>query len=113
MRHCLRYILICSATYFQFIQCRQLYNPPVTRANLGYLVVDGIIINGEDSTIINLSRTQNITDSNSVPNPETGARISILGQNGETYGLTELTPGKYVTPALSLNYLENYQLKIT
>jgi hypothetical protein len=112
MRHCLRSILICSAIYFPFIQCRQLYNPPVTRANLGYLVVDGIIINGQDSTIINLSRTQNIADSNFVPNTETGARISILGQNGETYGLTELNPGKYVVPALSLNYLENYQLKI-
>ena len=70
--------------------CRQPYNPPIAKTNLGYLVVDGTIISGQDSTIINLSRTQNINDSiYFINNPETGAAVSVVGANGDTYSLFE------------------------
>jgi hypothetical protein len=93
--------------------CRQPYLPPVAKADLGYLVVDGIIIDGQDSTIINLSRTQNITDSTyRVSNPEPGAVVSVVGANGDSYNLTEQSSGRYVTDQLALNANELYRLKI-
>lgn len=92
--------------------CRQLYNPPVAKTNLGYLVVDGTIISGNDSTIINLSRTQNITDSSYVLNPETGAVVSVVGASGDVYGLSEQSNGRYVTSQLALNDNELYRLSI-
>src|SRR5579862_291507 len=93
--------------------CRQPYVPPIAKANLGYLVVDGTIIGGEDSTIINLSRTQNINDSISfVNNPETGAMVSVVGANGDLYNLLEQNPGQYVSDQLPLNTNELYRLKI-
>jgi hypothetical protein len=93
--------------------CRQPYLPPIKKADLGYLVVDGIIINGQDSTIINLSRTQNVNDSiYLIHNPETGAAVSVVGANGDSYNLNEQSAGRYVTDQLSLNANELYRLKI-
>jgi hypothetical protein len=94
------------------LSCRQPYNPPVAKMNLGYLVVDGTIISGNDSTIINLSRTQNITDSNYVSNPETGAVVNVVGASGDMYGLTEQSSGRYVISQLNLNNNEFYRLSI-
>jgi hypothetical protein len=92
--------------------CKQAYLPPVAKSNLGYLVVDGIIISGQDSTVISLSRTQNIADTIYTINPEPGALVSVIGQNGESFPLAEQTSGRYVTDHLDLNNNETYQLKI-
>lgn len=92
--------------------CRQPYFPSVAKSNLNYLVVDGIILNGADTTAITLSRTQNLTDSNYILNGETGAQVSVIGGNAETYPLIEIGNGKYIAPQLNLNYNETYQLKI-
>jgi hypothetical protein len=93
--------------------CKQVYVPPNIKGGAGYLVVDGTILNGQDSTVINLSRTQNITDSNFIPLPEPGATISIKGSNGDTYLLINESGGKYVIDQLNLNNNELYQLQIT
>jgi hypothetical protein len=92
--------------------CRQPYFPSVAKSNLNYLVVDGIILNGADTTTITLSRTQNLTDSNYVLTGETGAQVSVIGENAEIYPLIELGNGKYIAPQLNLNYNETYRLKI-
>jgi Domain of unknown function (DUF4249) len=93
--------------------CRQPYFPPIAKTNLGYLVVDGTIISGQDSTVINLSRTQNINDSIYFSNnPETGATVSVVGASGDSYNLFEQSAGRYVTDQLPLNTNELYRLKI-
>jgi hypothetical protein len=92
--------------------CRQPYFPSVAKSNLDFLVVDGIILNGADTTTITLSRTQNLTDSGYIFIGETGAQVSIVGENAETYPLIDLGNGKYITSQLNLNYTETYQLKI-
>lgn len=96
------------------IGCLQPYYPPVSKANTNFLVVDGTIISGQDSTIINLSRTQNINDSlyYFASIPETGAVVTVVGQNGDTYALIEQSSGRYVAEELNLNGNELYRLKI-
>ena len=105
------YLLIFFACIV-FFDCRQTYSPNILRSNLNYLVVDGILVNGPDSTFISLSRTQNITDSNFSTKAETGANMMLLGEYGENFPLTEESAGKYVVPQLNLNFNETYQLKI-
>jgi hypothetical protein len=93
--------------------CRQTYTPPNIKGNYNYLVVDGILIDGQDSTVVNLSRSQNINDSTTFTlNPETGATVSVVGANGENFVLTESNPGSYVSPSLNLNTGEQYRLNI-
>jgi hypothetical protein len=92
--------------------CKQQYFPPVAKSNLGYLVVDGIILNGQDSTVFKLSRTKNLTDSTYTQTPETGAQVSVVGQNSEIYPLVEQGNGRYAIDQLNLNLNETYQLKI-
>jgi hypothetical protein len=92
--------------------CRQTYTPAGTGSIKNYLVVDGIIVDGQDSSIINLSRSQNLSDSAFTLNPETGAKLSVVGTAGDTYNLSEQSSGRYVTDQLNLNMNEFYKLKI-
>jgi hypothetical protein len=96
------------------LSCRQIYTPPNTGAGNNFLVVDGIIISGNDSTIINLSRAQPLSDSiyYFMPIPETGASMSLAGSGGDSYNLTENSPGSYSISQLVLNNSETYKLKI-
>jgi hypothetical protein len=105
--------ILLFLTLLNVLGCLQPYTPPNVKGNYNYLVVDGLIIGGQDSTIINLSRAQNINDSfYYTANPETGAMVSVVGANGDSYNLTEQTAGKYAVPQLNLNTNELYWLKI-
>ncbi|HTQ63272.1 MAG TPA: DUF4249 domain-containing protein [Puia sp.] len=90
--------------------CKQIYNPPAIRSNPGWLVVDGFINTGADSTIITLSRTRNLDSV--APVPELNAKISLTGALSESYSFTGLGNGRYAAVNLNLHYNENYQLKI-
>jgi len=61
--------------------CKQVYTPPVVNSNSGYLVVDGVLFNGNDSSIVKLSRTRSLADS-SQPAPESGAAVSVVSSSG-------------------------------
>jgi Domain of unknown function (DUF4249) len=108
-----RYILLLSICTSSLL-CKQPYNPPALAGGTHYLVVDGSIISGDDSTIISLSRTQNLSDStyNFLSVAETGAAVSVVRVSGDSYTLTEQSPGKYVSAQLALNPSELYQLQI-
>jgi len=94
--------------------CRQHYTPPVLSVNKGYLVVDGIIVPGNDSTIIQLSRTIKLSDTvKPAPSPETGARVQVIGENNDAHELVADANGRYVSPGLNLNVNEKYRLDIT
>jgi hypothetical protein len=112
MKACVYFILGCVLLIMILTGCKQAYNPPSIHANLNYLVVDGIIISGQDATIVNLSRTQNLSDSIQSVLPETGAQVSVAGVNGDVYPLTEQSSGAYTASQLNLNNNEKYQLKI-
>ena len=56
--------------------CRKLYSPPIVANVNNYLVVEGVIIPGNDSTFITLSHTVNIADSVGTTK-ETGATGTI------------------------------------
>jgi len=81
------------------------------QGNNGYLVVDGVIVAGNDSTIIQLNRTIPVSDTASIK-VEDGANVQVIGQQGDIYPLTPNGQGRYVSPGLNLNSGQKYQLKI-
>jgi hypothetical protein len=97
-----------------FAECVKPYNPPALQAKNNYLVVDGFINSGANqATTIILSRTRSISDSTTETDPELGASIQIVSNDGATYPLTETGGGNYQSAVLNLNASKTYQLKIT
>jgi hypothetical protein len=91
--------------------CRKPYDPPAITASSGYLVVEGSINPGADSTSITLSHTVNISSKVTV-NPVTGASVSVLRDDNVAYPLTEAGNGTYTSPGLNLDNLHKYKLSI-
>ena len=93
------------------VSCRKPYDPPAVSSNNSYLVVEGVINAGPDSTFINLSRTVKISDK-IVANPETGAVLTVEGDQNVSYPLTERNKGNYTSPGLNLDNAHKYRLRI-
>jgi hypothetical protein len=97
-----------------FTECVKPYNPPALQAKNNYLVVDGFINSGaSETTTIILSRTRSISDSTTETDPEPGASVQIVSNDGTTYPLIETGGGNYQSAVLDLNTSKTYQLKIT
>jgi hypothetical protein len=90
--------------------CKQVYNPrPITTAS-NYLVVEGAINTGTDSTTIHLSRTVPVS-SNGSGTPELGAIVTIISDGGASYPCTETGNGNYTAAGLNVSS-GNFGLKI-
>ena len=92
--------------------CRQSYLPPVSAKNYSYLVVDGFLA-ANDSSIIRLSRTVPISDSN-LQRPEYGAQVTLTGDQGSVFLIPPVigSDGKYATATLPLSPSEHYTLTV-
>lgn len=96
-------ILICG--------CKEVYNPPLKNPSTNYLVVDGNIIAGGDSTFIRLSKTTAVNDTGGINKPEYNASVIVESEDGESYQLSPLNDGMYAA-ALSINQNKNYRIHI-
>jgi hypothetical protein len=93
-------------------ECREPYLPPEIQNVKNYLVVDGTLHIGSDSTYITLSRTRSLQDS--VPNiPELNAQVTVVSQNGLRFDLKSVGNGVYATDYLGLSPNERCQLWIS
>lgn len=91
--------------------CKKAYTPPATATDYRYLVVEGVVNAGIDSTDIKLSRTVKI--SNKIGSiPEKGAVVTVEGDQNTTYPLTEAANGNYVSAGLKLDNAHKYRLHI-
>jgi hypothetical protein len=105
------YILLITAVITGGLDCKEVYTPPAIKNNPFLLVVDGIVISGNDSSIITLSRTRNLADT--VPSTkELNAKVSVLGISGVEYPFSEEGNGRYAVDQLTLDAGQQYQLKI-
>src|SRR6266481_3276969 len=86
-------LLLCT-------NCRKPYQPAIISVNPNYLVVEGVINSGSDSTFITLSRTA-LLNSKSIP-PETGATVTVESDKNDIYPLAEVKPGIYSVANLNL-----------
>jgi hypothetical protein len=92
--------------------CKEKYTPTVIDINPNYLIVEGLINTGADSTIFTLSRTFKL-DKKAVVAPEKGAVVQVESEGGTTYVLPELVKaGDYGRPSLNLDQTKKYRLRI-
>lgn len=92
--------------------CKKPYMPPAITATSNYLVVEGVINTGQDSTIVRLSHT--VTLSSTVgTTPEVRASVVVESDAHTSYPLTETGNGYYSSPGLNLSSSNKYHLKIT
>src|ERR1700722_15487645 len=92
--------------FILFLDCRKPYNPPAIAAPGSYLVVEGVINAGPDSTFIQLSKTVSLSTV-TVANPVTGATVAVVGDQNTSYPLIEISPGNYATAGLNLDNARN------
>src|SRR5579862_6067648 len=76
-----------------------------------YLVIEGVINSGSDSTFIKLSRTKKF-DTTIVVDVEIGAKLAIESDANASYPLTEIIPGTYAAAPLNLDPSHKYRLDI-
>lgn len=105
------YNIILLLCFVAGIGCRKPYDPPAIASPAGYLVVEGVINAGADSTIIKLSHTVNIS-STITANPVSGAIVSVQSDQNVSFPLTDAGGGNYVSPGLNLNPAHKYRLNI-
>jgi len=90
--------------------CKQVYNPKPITQTTNYLVVEGSISTGTDTTVVRLSRTTPIS-SKSGTTPELGAVVTIISDGGASFPCTETGNGYYKTAGLNVAS-GNFGLKI-
>jgi hypothetical protein len=91
--------------------CKKPYDPPYIASPGSYLVVEGGINAGSDSTVIKLSRTVSLS-SNLTSNPVLGANVSVESDQNVVYPLTETGNGNYSSAGLNLDNSHQYRLSI-
>ena len=100
-------LLICIG-----FSCKKAFTPQaITSDQNRYLVIEGQINTGNDSTVIKISRTQKIDTVHTI-NAERSAIVVVESDAGDTYNLTENAAGFYVSPKLGLNGTHQYRLRI-
>ena len=90
--------------------CKEKYVSSVVSPATGYLVVEGVVNAGGGETNIYLSRTSPLEMR--LKNYETGATVSIMGEDNSSYRLNELDSGHYQIAHLSLKKNVRYKLAI-
>lgn len=93
------------------VGCKKPYNPPAIASPGSYLVVEGEINSGADSTFIKLSRTVNLS-SKITTNPELHAVLAIQSDQNVSYPLKETSNGNYACAGLNLDNSHTYRLSI-
>jgi Domain of unknown function (DUF4249) len=91
--------------------CKKPYLPPVISAPGSYLVVEGVINSGTDSTVIKLSQTVNLSNEVTT-NPVQKATVTVESDQNNSYALNETANGKYVLGGLNLSSAQKYRLRI-
>ena len=107
-----RYRILCGVLTSLGFGCVKPYNPAIVASNNNYLVVEGNINTGTDSTTIELSRTTNVASGITLK-PELNATVVIQDNQNQAYNLTARANGVYTSALLTLDPSRMYRLNIT
>jgi hypothetical protein len=103
--------LFCLVLVLGVVSCKKPYNPSIVSSVKNYLVVEGVINTGNDSTFIRLSRTVQLADGIGT-NTEKGAVVTVDAEGSTSYTLTEIAPGTYAAGPLNFDNTKKYRLAI-
>ncbi|MCF2445607.1 DUF4249 domain-containing protein [Dyadobacter sp. CY345] len=91
--------------------CVEPFSPPEVNTDEGYLVIDGFLNVGTDTSRIELSHTQNANATTPVIK-ESSAAVSVEEENGVTYDFVESGNGAYFLPPQQFNKTSKYRLRV-
>lgn len=91
--------------------CREQYDPRIDSLEKSFLVVEGNLDPGADSTIIRLTRTYPLADTANVK-MENSALVSVEGEDNTTRFLSNTGSGYYGTAGMNLTIGTQYRLRI-
>lgn len=103
--------LLYSCIVLLGLGCKERFEPPVTQPVNGYLVVDGTINSGTGPTNVRLSRAISLADSIQQRN-EYNAIVRVEGEDNTQQPLSEISPGLYSSPQLTISPNVKYRLYI-
>jgi hypothetical protein len=106
----LRVLCCLSALLLLLLRCQAPYNPRPVASPGSYLVVEGIINSGNDSTIFKLSRT--VTTNAKTTESPVDALVVVESDAGGSWLLTPVGPGKNASGPLNLPASQNYRIRI-
>jgi hypothetical protein len=106
--HNVFYLLLLS-----LLCCKKPYNPPASSTPNSYLIVEGFINSGNDSTVIMLSKTVQLTGKTTY-NPVLGATVTVEGEKTGVYNLLDNTGNGHYNSytGLNLSSSQKYHVKI-
>jgi hypothetical protein len=104
-------VIIWTFAVTLVMSCRQVYLPPASSVNGSYLVVEGVVNPGPDSTIIKLSHTVKL-DSGTTATAELNAQVTVESDQNASYSLYEAGGGSYISPNLHLPNGPKYRMRI-
>lgn len=91
--------------------CIEPFSPPEVNEDQGYLVIDGFLNVGSDTSRIELSHTQNASATQPAAT-ESMAKIAVEEENGQTYDFIEKGNGSYFLPPRNFNQNSKYRLHV-
>lgn len=93
--------------------CKKPYTPAVISSPNSYLVVEGVINQGSDSTVFKINRTVRLGDSSTF-NPVLGATVTVEGEQNGIYNLYDFNNNGHYNSGtgLSLPTNQRYRLRI-
>jgi hypothetical protein len=93
------------------VSCKERFMPDLPSPGTGYLIVEGNLNAGNDSTVLSLTRSYSL-DGNALPVRETNAAITVEGADGSTQTLQMTLPGIYRSLHLNLTPNTTYNVRI-
>lgn len=93
------------------VSCKKPYNPQIISSDNHYLVVEGVINSGNDSTVINLSKTVKLSESVTSLLVSDGT-VTVEGEQGGVYTLQSEGGGRYDIGPMNLDATKKYRLHI-
>jgi hypothetical protein len=96
---------------FSVVGCREPYQPPSSKSDIGYLVVDGFMNTSKNSVTVKLSRTIGLAVGKSLPD-ELNAIVSVESDGGDNFVLKEEENGNYSSNKIIAVEVNKYRLHI-
>src|SRR3569832_333262 len=107
----MRIIALLSMIVLVALSCKKPFEPVAISSGNSFLVVEGVINSGPDSTYFRLSRTIKLSAKDTVK-AEKNAIVMVEGDNNTAYPLSEIANGIYAAPPLGLTSTAKYRLRI-
>jgi hypothetical protein len=107
----MRRLIIISSIILTAYSCKKPFAPEAISSRNSYLVIEGVINSGSDSTFFRLSRTERLSARDTVI-PELNAVVTVEGDNNTSYPLYDIANGNYGAPPLALTATAKYRLRI-